>query len=107
MEHINLLVSIISIVSAVSSFVFYIAARQIKADTQFSIRELTTKVDGKFERLEINLSSRFQRCIDRNSSRITNAEARLEYIESAFDDPDYNQFISTLHKGLPDEHTDL
>lgn len=118
MEHLNFFVSIISVISAIASLTFYIAARQIQTDINFRMKEfaiyvdnrfkeLTNSVDNRFERSQIILSSRFQRVIDRNSSRISNAEARLQYIESAFEDPDYSEFVSTLDKGLPEENTDF
>jgi hypothetical protein len=63
--------------------------------------------DGKFERQQIALSSRFQKYIDRYWDRITNIEAQLEYFESALESPNYTKFVDTLDSGLPEEHTDL
>ncbi len=94
-------------VTAISSLIFYIAARQIQADILFRIRELKAVFDGKFERQQIALSSRFQRYIDRHWARITNIEARLEYFESALEGPNYTKFVDTLDSGLPEEPTDL
>jgi hypothetical protein len=70
-------------------------------------RNNSTAFDGKFERQQIALSSRFQKYIDRHSARITNIEARLEYFESALEDPNYTKIVDTLDSGLPEEHTDL
>ena len=53
------------------------------------------------------LLSRFPRYIDRNWTRITNIEARLEYFKSALEGPNYTKFVDTLDSGLPEEHTDL
>jgi len=93
--------------TAISSLIFYIAVRQIQADILFRIRELTAVFNGKLERQQIVLSSRFPRYIDRNSARITNIEARLEYFESAFEGLNYTKFVETLDSGLPEKHTDL
>jgi hypothetical protein len=70
-------------------------------------RNNSTAFDGKFERPQIALSSRFQKYIDRHSARITNIEARLEYFESALEDPNYTKIVDTLDRGLPEEHTEL
>jgi hypothetical protein len=70
-------------------------------------RNNSTAFDGKFERQQIALSSRFQKYIDRHWARITNIEARLEYFESALAGPNYTKFVDTLDSGLPDEPTDL
>ncbi|MEG4959868.1 MULTISPECIES: hypothetical protein [unclassified Microcoleus] len=118
MEHLNLFVSIISVISAIASLTFYIAARQIQTDINFRMKEfaiyvdnrfkeLTISVDNRFERSQIILSSQFQRVTDRNSSRITNLEARVEYIESAFEDPDYCQLVCALDQESPEENTDF
>ncbi|NQE36728.1 hypothetical protein E5S67_04493 [Microcoleus sp. IPMA8] len=80
MERINLLVSIISLFFAVLSFIFYLAARQIKADKKFHTWEITTIIDRKLERLQIIFSSLFQLIIYRNISPITNAKARLNIL---------------------------
>jgi hypothetical protein len=93
--------------TAISSLIFYIAARQIQADILSRIRELKAVFDSKFERQQIALSSRFQKYIDRNWARITNIEARLEYFESAFESLNYTKFVETLDSGLPEKHTDL
>lgn len=103
-QHISL---IITILTAIASLSFYIAARRIEADILANIKEWKAQFDGRLDTQQIRLSSQFQRYIDRNSTRITNIEARMEYFESAFEDPSYFKMVETLNEGLPDEQLDL
>jgi len=99
-QHISL---VITILSAIVSLSFYIASRRSETDTLSTIREWTAQFDGRLDKQQIRLSSKFQRSSDRNSTRITNLEARMEYFESAFEDPSYFKMVETLNQGLPGE----
>lgn len=103
-QHISL---VITIISAIVSFSFYIAARRIESDILSDLKEWKASINGRLDSLEIILSSRFNRSIDRNTTRITNVEARMAYFESAFEDPSYFKMVETLNEGLPTENTDL
>lgn len=97
-QHISLIVTILS---AIVSFSFYIAARRIEDDLVSDLKEWKANINGRLDRLELTLSNRFHRLIDRNTARITNVEGRMAYFESAFEDPSYFKMVEALNEGLP------
>ncbi|MEG4803546.1 hypothetical protein QUB63_22555 [Microcoleus sp. ARI1-B5] len=89
-------VEAISIFSAISSFIFWLASYQIKIGLQ-----------NKIEKLMIIITSRMQRQQDRNKTQIGIVSAEIEQIKSILNGKPVCVDLTRIYEALPEEPTDF
>lgn len=98
-ETLDLIVGSIAVISTISSFVFWLASRQIKDDLFYRIDKISDNLRGRLETDFIKNTNRLLRWQDKNQMRNATLEARLKRIEKALS-IENDEMLQTINDAL-------